>query len=492
MATTPLLGMYVHMHWSYKHPYAARTWTVEDWRSYAGGLSALGYNLIMFWPMFETMPNPLTPSDVALLEKMRQVIDMLHDEFGMTVWHTMGPNTVGNAHAAEYTFPERLFFQCDERLNPADPAAMARLLRIRRELMQYLGNDDGVVIIDSDPGGYIGSTNAEFARLLLEHLAIIRENNPHAILYYWMWCGWEAYNNFWAAWEKAGEGEDVPFVFSAADCEEVVRALQAQPDDGWGVFSTTDEQHGIVARLGLQARTLFNPYGLIECEPSFPFTNLNPQSIADRFAGHDAALTCVGAMGNAQTHAVQLPHTYCFAHFAQGGALDTLDLPAFADGLAPGWGKTIAAAWSALWGDDTRRMLQLAERLAQFDAGAFTAGRYSGLLFNDPTRFFRDLILQLRFRAAVQSFVAASSGDAWQAPLAELSRAWSAWQQQTGFADAYYGPLFDGIVHPALRRLGHAQINAILDDFNNWRDPTVRHGIVLRLLQAMEDTSQHG
>jgi len=478
--------MYVHMHWAYKHPYAARTWTLEDWRSYAGGVAALGYNLIMFWPMFETMPDPLTASDVAQLEKLSQVIDMLHDEFGMTVYTTLGPNTVGNARAAEFPFTERPFFHCDERLNPADPSAVARLLRIRRELLGYLRNVDGVVIIDSDPGGYVGSTNAEFAQLLLDHLAIIRELNPHAMLYYWMWSGWETYNKFWEAWENAGPDEEVPFTFSAGDCEEVIRVLQAQPDARWGVFSTTDEQHDVVTRLGKSERALFNPYGLIECEPSFPFTNCNPPSLADRFAGHDASLTRLGTMGNAQTHAVQLPHTYCFAHFARGGTLETLDLPGFAEGLLPGWGETIAASWSALWSDDRKRMRQLAEQLEHFVPATFTPGRYSGLLFGDPARFCRDLALQLHFDAAVHAFAAASEGESWQPSLAELARAWRGWQQQTGFVDAYYGPLFDGIVHPALRRLDDARITAVLDDFNNWRNPSVRHGIVLRLLQAME------
>src|SRR5579863_6647320 len=60
---TGVIGMYVHQHWPYKHPYAARTWTLEDWRGYAGGLKKIGYNTIMIWPMLETMPEPLTPSD---------------------------------------------------------------------------------------------------------------------------------------------------------------------------------------------------------------------------------------------------------------------------------------------------------------------------------------------------------------------------------------------------------------------------------------------
>ncbi len=58
-----LWGMYIHQHWPYNHPYAARTWTVEDYRGYADGMKKLGYNMLVIWPVLETMPNPLTPSD---------------------------------------------------------------------------------------------------------------------------------------------------------------------------------------------------------------------------------------------------------------------------------------------------------------------------------------------------------------------------------------------------------------------------------------------
>lgn len=33
-APAKIIGMYVHQHWSYNHPYCARTWTLEDWRGY--------------------------------------------------------------------------------------------------------------------------------------------------------------------------------------------------------------------------------------------------------------------------------------------------------------------------------------------------------------------------------------------------------------------------------------------------------------------------
>ena len=87
-----LVGMYIHQHWPYNYPYAARTWKVEDYRGYCGGLKALGYNSVMIWPVLETMPSPLTRSDRASLKKIGAVIDMLHRELGMRVYIALCPN----------------------------------------------------------------------------------------------------------------------------------------------------------------------------------------------------------------------------------------------------------------------------------------------------------------------------------------------------------------------------------------------------------------
>jgi len=73
-ARVPLIGMYVHQHWPYNHPYAARTWTVEDWRGYLDGLHRLGYNMVQIWPMLVTMPNPPTPAAVAEEEALPGVV----------------------------------------------------------------------------------------------------------------------------------------------------------------------------------------------------------------------------------------------------------------------------------------------------------------------------------------------------------------------------------------------------------------------------------
>jgi len=471
----PHLGMYVHMHWGYAWPYAARTWRLQDWGAYASGLKALGYNTVLIWPVFETVPDPPTGSDRAHLEKMRQVIEVLHRE-DMQVGITLGPNTVSNARAAEYNFAERPFFLCDERLDPGDPAQMERLLSRRRPLLEHVRQADFFAIIDSDPGGWIGSTADEFADLLIRHLEMMREINPRSRLFYWMWAGWEPYNRMWA---EAQQGRSVSFAPTLADFAPVLRRLAACPAEAWGVFSCWRVHQEAAVACGLRERALFYPYGLVEGEPTFPLTNWQPARMAEGMVGYDLRATALGVMANAQTHVVQAPHTWLFAHLAQGGKPSDAGLVAFADGLVPGCGRALAEAWQALGGEDERRMRGAAgvmDKLARREHGA---GPYSGLLVGGAALFLEDLALQLRFKAAAREFIKGG-----RRRLPDLVAAWSAWQQRTGFADAYGDTLN---LHPALRALGEGAVSAALDDFDNWREPGVRHGVVTRLLAALRE-----
>ena len=184
-ARRKLIGMDVHQHWPYHHPYAARTWTLEDWRGYAEGLHRLGYNAILIWPVLETMPEPLTASDRANLRKIAQVIDMLHKQFGMRAYIVLCPNVVAKDQAAaKASFQKRHFFYCDTRVDPADPAAMERLLERRARLLAPLKNMDGVAIIDSDPGGYPDSGNEQFTNLLMAHRKLLDQLRPGIELCY--------------------------------------------------------------------------------------------------------------------------------------------------------------------------------------------------------------------------------------------------------------------------------------------------------------------
>jgi hypothetical protein len=481
----PYLGMYVHMHWAYGHPYAARTWTLENWRGYATGLKALGYNLVMIWPVLETIPDPPTESDIAHLRKIQQVIDMLHDEFGMAVLITLGPNTMGNEKARQYTFEERPFFECDNRLNPGDAQVMDAFIAYRRKLFQYLGKADAVSIIDSDPGGYIGSTNAEFVNLLWRHSEMLREFNPQVCVYYWMWCGWEAYNQMWA---EIQAGNPVDIKVRQEDFDEVIAGMQAWPADAnWAVTAAWPQHFEAVKKFGIQDRAVFFPYGIIEGEPTFPLTNWDPAGMADYFKLYDHQLLQLGAWGNSQTHIVQLPHAYLFAHLAKGGTVEDIDLEGFGNGLIEGQGKMLVDAWTSLDSKVPYRMRGLAYQLLQVKDAKLQPGKFGGFLLNGPNIYVEDLAQQLFMRSDLaQLSDVLNAGWDWHGPLRTFIDSWGIWQKRTGFTNAFGDA--KGIF-PILQKIGDPQINEIIDKFLDFHDTSQLHTAVPRLLEAMRQAA---
>ena len=446
-AAGKMLGMYVHQHWPYNHPYAARTWTLEDWRGYAQGLKTLGYNTFMIWPVIETMPDPPTPSDLASLEKHRQVIAMLQREFGMKVIIALCPNVVAdNAEAAKYSFEKRHFFYCDRRVNPADPAAVRSMMRTREKLLRPLAGADAFSIIDSDPGGYPGSKNADFINLLAEHRRLFDQLRPGIELYYWVHAGWQAYARFY----ETGifrMGEEPEFL----ETLELLRRLNPEP---WGLASGLP----YARKLGLESRVLVLNYGRIEGEPSFPMTNFGGSAAYE--GGRGAGGNVRGVLGNAQTHCVQLPNTFAFARGAAGLPLAEADYVRFAGDLIPGQGPRIVRAWQALGGSDAEEMRRAAAGLASLPAEQIKGGPLRGLLFGSPQRFVNDLILQLRMRAAAEDFYRDSENDrATAGSLARFAAAAKAWQQQHGYENHWHWPR----LYQALKKLKSPAIDAVLD-----------------------------
>ena len=439
-----IIGMYVHQHWPYNHPYAARTWTVDDWRGYADGLKKIGYNTILVWPMLETMPDPLTPSDQANIAKIASVIDMLHKDLGMRVYLVLCANVGAHSEeAAKATFERRHFFSCDTRINPGDPAAVKRLIDWREKLLRPLAAIDGVAIIDSDPAGYPGSTIQEFVNLLSEHRKMFDRLRPGIELWYWMHVGWPGYCRFY----QTGK-------FSWSTPEELLDTLarfKALNPEPWGIANGLASAE----KLGIADRVISFNYGRIEAEPSFPMTN---------FGGNTAweggkSPTPRGVMGNAQTHCVQLPNTFAFARGAAGQPLTDADYVRFADDLLQGQGTRIVQAWQALAGKDATRMGELADTLEQLPDSALQPGRLKGLLFGDPRRFVNDLVMQLRLRAAYTSLVAAIQAKVdTKGPFARFVAATEIWQKQHGYENAWWWPELD----ETLRKLNAPAINAVL------------------------------
>jgi hypothetical protein len=448
-----MVGMYIHQHWPYKRPYCARTWTLADWRGYAGGLKKIGYNTILIWPMLETMPEPLLPSDEANLEKLRKVIDMLHNELGMRAYIVLCPNVAAdNTEASKAPFEKRHFFYCDLRIDPGDPVAVEKLIRWREKLMKPLKNVDGVAIIDSDPGGYVGSTNQEFVNLLGAHRQMFDRVRPGIELIYWMHAGWEAYNNYY----KTGKlilGSDAEHL----DCLRRLKALNPEP---WGVANG----YAYAKELGIEEKVISFNYGRIEGEPSFPVTNFG-----GNFAYEGGGLPGPrGVMGNSQTHCVQLPNTFAFVRGAQGRPVAREDYVQFANDLIPGHGELIVRCWEALPGTDTARMRSLKDQAKAAAATNPEAGPLGGLLFGSPKRFLVDLEYMLAYVAAREDFAAASRQDRNVAQaLRGYLEASEAWSKRHGYENAW--DLRSA--HAALAKLNHPAINACLARFSHEMTP---------------------
>lgn len=439
-----MIGMYVHQHWPYHHPYAARTWTLEDWRGYAGGLKQIGYNTILVWPMLEVMPDPPTPSDQASLQKMSKVIDMLHREQGMRVYLALCPNIIArDAEARKATFETRHYFYCEDLVNPGDPAAVARMLSRRERQLRPLRNADGIAIIDSDPGGYPGSTIEEYVRLLGSYRQMFNRLRPGIELVYWMHAGWRG-------WSKMYETGKISFNTADEYDETVTRLMKLDPKP-WGMANGLDyaRKHGIADKV-----IGFN-YGRIEGEPSYPMTNFTGD---DAYAGARSEAPR-GVMGNAQTHCIQLPNTFAFARGAQGLPLTPADYERFANDLIPAHGAVIVKAWRILASGKPAEMRAAAAELEKVAAAHPQGGRLKGLLFGSPARFLTDLVLMLRQRASSTELIAAvDAGNSPTVPLRHLVDDAARWQARHGYENNWPDPALQA----ALRKLDLPPLNDVL------------------------------
>ncbi len=445
-------GLYVHMHWPYRHPYAARTWTFEDWRGFAGGLKQIGYNSILVWPMIETMPEPLTASDRAFLQKLGRVIPMIHEEFDMRVYVVLCPNIKGNAEAALAPFEKRHYYYCDNLVNPGDPAALDQLVRWREKLLRPLAAMDGVAMIDSDPGCYPGSTTAEFVHLLGEHRKMLDRLRPDIELIYWMHLGWRGWSRYY---------EQGKYLFGTPEEQlEALTLLKRLNPEPWGVANGL----AYAQRLGISDKVISFNYGVIEGEPSFPMSNFGGTAA---YEGGKGALAR-GVMGNAQTHCIQLPNIFAFARGANNLPLADADYREFAEKLIPGQGATILAAWQLLPSSNADAQRGMADKLERLPRRQIKAGPLHGLLFNEPRRFFSDLVMMLRMQAARNDFIlAADKKQALKEPLRQLVAAVETWQRQHGYQNYWH----DAKLMAALRQIDSPTLKRALDLQHQVKEP---------------------
>jgi len=474
-AREAVVGMYVHTHWPYNHPYAARTWTFQDWQGYLTGLRELGYNTVLFWPLIETMPRILTASDKAHLQKISEVIDFAQNELGMRFHVVLCPNLVADdAVAIQAEFEHRHFFHSDLRIDPKNLAAVEEMLARRVEALRPLANADAIVIIDSDPGGYPGSTNQEFVDLLVAHRRMLDTLRPGIELVYWMHAGWPAYGRFYSTGEFEFGTEE--------EFKEVLTLLKAANPEPWSLANNLEA----ATALGLADRVVNFSYGQIEVEPQFPLTNFWEGKAFK--AGTESGPR--GIVGNAQSHVLQLPNTLAFARGAQGQSLSVEDFIALGNRLVRGHGEVIAHGWRAMGSQDPAEMDSAAAALAALELEPLEGGDLQGLIFGDSSRFVTDLRMQLYVASAFSRLVQADQRNAdLRKPLADFVAAVRPWQERTGYQNQWQWPDLKRI----LAALNQPETNAALEPALLAETPfgKVKEGYAhkekqtLRLIEAM-------
>ena len=94
--------------------------------------------------------------------------------------------------------------------------------------------------------------------------------------------------------------------------------------------------------------------------------------------------------------------------------------------------------------------------------------------------------MNLEIRARLAEFGAAVHAGRDIVPaLRRLLGCLRPYQRQIGYVDAYGGPLEAKLNRP-LAQLGEPMIDEVLDQFHDWQNPSVRNGLLDRLLSTLE------
>ena len=105
-----------------------------------------------------------------------------------------------------------------------------------------------MVIIDSDPGGYPGSSKDDFVRLFMAHRKMLDDLRPGIELVYWNHMGWPAYGR-WYQTGAFNRGTEAEFV-------QVLTRLKELDPKPWSIANGLPyaEKAGLADKVTLQLR----------------------------------------------------------------------------------------------------------------------------------------------------------------------------------------------------------------------------------------------
>lgn len=426
--------------WPLRYPYAFRTWKEADWKRFIDIAWAQRVNLVFIWPFMEIIPVPLSAEDQAYLDEVHRVVDYAQKERGMQVWIMQSANRIGVSDCGSADPRLRTYWvldQCQQDMNPADPAQFARIRASFQALYQHVNNADGYCMIDSDPGGWPHSPLSDqtkvfnAARQLLDQYST---NGAETKLIDWMWIGW---GRVFEPSEENHEGTAVAFM------AKTIQNFKDHLQEPWELIAGMAPYLKSAKEESVLDKTIFLQYGAIEMEPAFPATNLGQQSIQKVFDAAAEYPGLAGVMGNNELMELQFPRTYYFFASAWDPSYTKtpehqvlLDISAL---LYPDEKDLIASCFEGLQMSDPDAIRQLAARLRSFinrgkPAHAGAIGRF---LFPDPLAVARNLEFQLEIRAARQALVKALAGHPTQAECAALLKDYFdkllSWNHETGW-----------------------------------------------------------
>jgi len=426
-------GFYLHEGWFFNYPFAVRAWKREDFSKAFRLLRLMGCDQVGIWPMFESVPMPLTESDAASLREFRKTVDDAH-EAGLECWAMLCPNLTTPPEIAAKPWLERNPYPVFRNVRMEDGAEAVSYLAHRAKIFELVDNADAYSVIDGDPGGYPGAKLEGWLRVLKSDRAAIDRfgvDPARQRIVPWIWSGWGAKG----VWKEPIE----PFV--RAEMEALKKGLLPE---AWGLLPGRSHREGwangrvnvaLAEELGLLERSTLMCYEAIEFEPVPPSPKLQFDIIRSvlreeaRLAGR-----VQGVFGNAQQPVSVLPNVFFFAKAAKDFSYlergDEEILGDFASFLG-GPAELLIPAWSCL----KLGLNELSEELPARLRGAKLRGAAASLIPGGPELYLDILASGLESRIGLLKAIgkSAESEEEAAARLADGVAALRSWWRVHGY-----------------------------------------------------------
>jgi hypothetical protein len=417
--------------WPIKYPYAA--WQEQDWLRFIDVAWIHRVNLLLLSPLLEILPAPLSAEDKAYVDEVRRIVEYAQSQRGMKVWVGMPANRIGISDCGVRDPRIRPYWinGCQKDFNPADSAQFARIVAAVEPFYRMINNADGILMGDADPGGWPNSPLSEQVKIFQNARKMLDRYNVHGrntLLADFMWIGWGRHKFFTSTdrlvtgfdWtDKNPDSGDIAFM------TETIRNFQHNLSEPWTVVAGMTPYLESMKRAQVLRKGVYFPYGTIELEPAFPWTNIGWEPVNDVFAKMSKYPGLSSVMGNNQIMVLQLPRTDYFfatAWTLQKQSTDLLKvLNEVAEHTYPEQKQVLIESFLALQGTDPAKIKQAETNLRTVveQKRMGRPGVLARYLFPDYLIVAQDLIKQLEIREARQSLLTELRG---KPSLAECSR----------------------------------------------------------------------